>query len=39
VSEDLRDEVAAHPLCEIEAEPYGLEFEDGRHQLLFNGKV
>jgi hypothetical protein len=35
VSEDLRDEVAANPLCEIDPEPVELTFADGRQQLAF----
>ncbi|QDS99917.1 DUF2088 domain-containing protein [Adhaeretor mobilis] len=35
VSEDLREEVAAHPLCEIDSEPVELTFQGGRHQLAF----
>lgn len=38
VSEDLRDDVAAHSSCEIEREPVELEFEKGRHQLVFDKK-
>ena len=34
-SEDLRDELAANPICEIEAEPVELSFARGRHQLTF----
>jgi hypothetical protein len=36
-SEDLRDELEANPICEIDAEPVELRFENGRHQLSFNG--
>jgi hypothetical protein len=35
-SEDLRDELAANPICEVEAEPVELRFENGRHLLAFN---
>jgi len=35
VSEDLRDEIEANPLCEIDSEPVELKFSDGRHQLQF----
>jgi hypothetical protein len=35
-SEDLRDELAAHPLCTIEPEPVELTFADGRQRLVFN---
>ncbi len=35
VSEDLREEVAAHPLCEIDPKPVELTFKAGRHQLAF----
>ena len=34
-SADLRDELAAHPLCTIDAEPVELKFAAGRHQLRF----
>ncbi|TWT98157.1 hypothetical protein Pla108_23140 [Botrimarina colliarenosi] len=35
VSEDLADEVAAHPLCEVTGAPVELAFEGGRHNLPF----
>ena len=35
VSEDLREEIEAHPLCTIDDEPAELTFKDGRHQLVF----
>ncbi|MGN6548055.1 MAG: lactate racemase domain-containing protein [Aureliella sp.] len=35
VSEDLKDELANHPLCRVEEEPIELTFRDGRHQLKF----
>ncbi len=35
VSEDLRAEVEANPLCEIDAEPVELTFQNRRHQLVF----
>ena len=35
VSEDLRDELVAHPCCEVDAEPVELQFQEGRHQLSF----
>ena len=35
-SEDLRDELAANPLCTVDAEPVELTFSDGRHQLSFD---
>lgn len=35
VSEDLRDEVATNPLCEIDPEPVELTFQNGQHQLNF----
>lgn len=35
-SEDLRDELAAHPLCTIDPEPIELKFAHGRHRLSFN---
>jgi len=35
ISEDLREEVEAHPLCKIDSEPVELSFKDGRHQLEF----
>ena len=31
---DLREELEAHPLCEVDAEPVELTFQDGRHQLF-----
>jgi len=34
VSEDLRDELAAHPRCEVAEQPTELRFLDGRHQLF-----
>jgi hypothetical protein len=34
-SEDLRDELAANPICQIDSEPIELTFKDGRHQLAF----
>jgi hypothetical protein len=35
VSEDLREEIASHPRCEIGREPVTLIFNDGIHQLRF----
>ncbi len=35
VSEDLRAEVEANPLCEIDSEPVELAFQNGQHQLVF----
>ena len=35
ISEDLREEVAANPVCQVAAEPTELEFRDGNHQLSF----
>jgi hypothetical protein len=34
-STDLRDELAAHPLCEVDLEPIELTFSAGRQQLAF----
>jgi hypothetical protein len=34
-SEDLRDELAANPICEIDPKPVELSFAGGRHQLKF----
>jgi hypothetical protein len=34
-SEDLRDELAANPICEIDPKPVELSFQGGRHQLSF----
>jgi hypothetical protein len=34
-SMDLRDELAAHPLCTVEPEPIELTFTGGRYQLQF----
>ena len=36
ISEDLRDEVSAHPLCEVDDAPIELCFNDGRHALQFS---
>lgn len=35
VSEDLRDRLAAHPLCTVDAEPSEPKFPDGRLDLSF----
>ncbi|MFO0792420.1 MAG: hypothetical protein U0805_23410 [Pirellulales bacterium] len=35
-SEDLRDELAANPICTIDPEPVELTFQNGRHQLKFS---
>ena len=35
ISEDLREEVEAHPLCEIDSEPVELTFDSGQHGLEF----
>lgn len=35
VSEDLREELARHPLCRVEEDPVELTFREGRHQLRF----
>jgi hypothetical protein len=35
-SEDLRDTLAANPICEIEPQPIVLTFKGGRHQLAFS---
>jgi hypothetical protein len=37
-SEDLRDELAANPICVIDPEPVELKFQNGRHTLAFNGQ-
>jgi hypothetical protein len=37
VSEDLRDEAAAHPLCTVDDVPHEATFVDGRLQLPFDG--
>jgi hypothetical protein len=34
-SEDLRDELAAHPLCTVDEEPIELAFSAGRQQLSY----
>ena len=34
-SEDLRDELEAHPLCEVDLDPVQLRFKNGCHQLRF----
>ncbi len=36
VSEDLREEIEAHPQCEVDRKPVMLTFKDGVHQLRFN---
>ncbi len=36
VTEDLRQEIEAHPLCEIDPSPVELTFEGGRHELVFS---
>lgn len=36
-SEDLRDQLAANPICSIDPEPVELKFQNGRHQLAFGG--
>lgn len=38
VSEDLRYELSANPICEIDPKPIELSFKGGRHQLKFDGK-
>jgi hypothetical protein len=38
-SEDLRDALAANPICEIEPQSIELAFKRGRHQLLFTNGV
>lgn len=35
-SEDLHDELAANPICEIDPEPIELTFQNGRHRLAFD---
>jgi hypothetical protein len=35
VSEDLRDELAANPICTIDPDPVELQFQNGRQQLSF----
>ena len=35
-SEDLRDELAANPICKIDPDPVPLTFQNGRHQLQFS---
>ncbi len=34
-SEDLREEIEAHPLCTIDPKPVELTYAEGRHQLAF----
>jgi hypothetical protein len=36
VTEDLRQEIEAHPLCEIDPSPIELTFKGGRHELVFS---
>ena len=35
VSEDLREELGAHPSCEVDPAPLELTFANGRHRLAF----
>jgi hypothetical protein len=37
-SENLRERLAANPICAIEPAPVEVQFSNGRHQLSFNGK-
>ena len=37
-SENLRDELAANPICQIDPQQVELKFHNGRHQLAFGGK-
>jgi hypothetical protein len=37
-SADLREELAAHPLCTVDPQPIELTFTEGRHHLAFNGQ-
>ena len=37
-SEDLAEELAAHPLCAVDAKPVELAFNAGRQQLVFPAK-
>jgi hypothetical protein len=37
-SEDLAEELARHPLCEVDAAPIDLTFSAGRHELQFEYK-
>jgi hypothetical protein len=36
VTADLRQEMEAHPLCEIDPSPVELTFKEGRHELVFS---
>ena len=36
VTEDLRPEIEAHPLCEIDPSPIELSFKNGQHDLMFS---
>src|SRR5262249_11371373 len=36
-SENLRDELGANPICNVEAGATELKFQTGRHQLTLNG--
>lgn len=38
-SEDLKEELASHPLCEVEPQPVELTFEGGRHRLQFHARA
>jgi hypothetical protein len=35
-SEDLREELASNPICQVAAEPFELKFNGGRHNLPFS---
>jgi hypothetical protein len=35
VSEDLREEIGANPICTIDPEPVEVAFRNGQHQLTF----
>jgi hypothetical protein len=35
-SEDLKEELSSHPLCDVEPESADLTFEGGRHCLRFH---
>jgi len=39
VSEDLRGELEAHPLCVVDPTPIELSFKEGRHQLPFGTRL
>jgi len=39
VSEDLKEEIEAHPLCSVDPAPVDLSFRNGRYQLRFGERA